>query len=245
MTIQQLPRPEVIWHDVECGAYRADLGLWSRLAAEYGNPILDVGAGTGRVTLELARRGHAVTALDHDSVLVEELTRRTRTLRVSTVVADARQFSLEERFALIVVPMQTVQLLGGDRGRQAFLRCAAGQLARGGLLALALTEEFDLYRPGGDQPELPPDVRRVGATLYSSRPTAVRQEGGAVWLERRRETIGPGGRAWAGDDRVRLDRLSAERLEREARRAGLRPLGRTKVPATADHVGSIVVMLRA
>ena len=56
--------PAVAWHDVECGGYRADLPLWLELAAAAGGPVLDVGAGTGRVALELARAGHDVTALD-------------------------------------------------------------------------------------------------------------------------------------------------------------------------------------
>ena len=58
--------PAVIWHDVECGAYDADLALWRELAAAAGGPILDVGAGTGRVALDLARHGHEVVALDSD-----------------------------------------------------------------------------------------------------------------------------------------------------------------------------------
>ena len=40
----------VIWHDLECGAYAEDLPLWRALAAEHGDPVLDVGAGTGRVS---------------------------------------------------------------------------------------------------------------------------------------------------------------------------------------------------
>ena len=54
----------VRWHDLECGGYDVDLPLWRELAAEAGGPVLDVGAGTGRVALDLARRGVAVTALD-------------------------------------------------------------------------------------------------------------------------------------------------------------------------------------
>jgi len=34
-----------IWHDIECGAYTADLPLWEELAG--GGRVLDVGAGTG------------------------------------------------------------------------------------------------------------------------------------------------------------------------------------------------------
>src|SRR5437588_9859628 len=99
----------VIWHDLECGAYDTDLPLWRGLAAEHGDPVLDVGAGTGRVTLDLARHGHCVTALDQDPALLSELERRAAGAAVSTVCADAREFALDERFRTVIVPMQTVQ----------------------------------------------------------------------------------------------------------------------------------------
>ena len=62
------PPAEVVWHDLECGSYRADLPLWRDLAERHGDPILDVGAGTGRVSLDLAQAGHRVTALDLEDV---------------------------------------------------------------------------------------------------------------------------------------------------------------------------------
>ena len=54
---------EVVWHELECGSYRADLPLWRELADQMASSegsarVLDVGAGTGRVALELARAGH-------------------------------------------------------------------------------------------------------------------------------------------------------------------------------------------
>ena len=55
-----------VWHDVECGGYRADLEFWRELAE---GAILDVGAGTGRIALRLAEEGHDVTALDLDGDL--------------------------------------------------------------------------------------------------------------------------------------------------------------------------------
>src|SRR4051794_40089314 len=50
---------DALWHDLECGAYREDLALWHTLAGVTGGPVLDVGAGTGRVSLDLAARGVA------------------------------------------------------------------------------------------------------------------------------------------------------------------------------------------
>ena len=84
----------------------------------------------------------------------------------------------------------------------------------------------------------------LGGIVYSSQPTAVRVDGPGFVLERRRETIdGAGGRR-VEQDVLRIDRLSAIELEREAGEVGLHPAGRIEIPPTADHVGSVVVMLR-
>src|SRR5262249_55065568 len=84
---------EVVWHDLECGSYRADLPLWRELAERSGRQgILEVGAGTGRVALELSGAGHRVTALDHDPHLLCALRERARGGDIETVCADARTF---------------------------------------------------------------------------------------------------------------------------------------------------------
>jgi SAM-dependent methyltransferase len=245
----------VIWHDIECGRYTADLPLWRRLAAEHPGGVLEIGAGTGRVALDLASRGHRVVALDRDRVLLNELTRRARLLargrsqpvEVVTTQADAQAFELDREFALIAVPMQTIQLLGGAAGRAAFLARAARHLQPGGRLAVALTEHFDLYdSDGAGRDRLPlPDVREVSGTVYRSQPTAVRREGEKVALERRRERLRPDRSRRVQSDRLTLDLISPARLEREARQVGLRPAGRVNIAPTPDHVGSVVVMFDA
>ena len=111
----------VVWHDLECGAYTADLDLWRELAGAGPPPgrVLDVGAGTGRVALDLAARGHTVTAIDLDTQLLAALRERARDAgaNVEAVHANARAFELARRdHALCLMPMQTIQLLP-DRGR--------------------------------------------------------------------------------------------------------------------------------
>jgi SAM-dependent methyltransferase len=235
----------VIWHDVECGAYVEDVSLWRSLATEHGDPILDVGAGTGRVALDLARRGHRVTALDHDPVLVAELARRGRGLDVTPVVADARNFELEQRFALCIVPMQTIQLLGGEQGRRAFLRCARRHLQADGKVAVAVAAMLELFELGDDGIGPLPDIREIDGVVYCSQPTAIRADREGFVLERRRERVSVSGERSVADDMIRLDRLGSAQLESEALAVGLRPAGRRAVAATADYVGSDVVMLRA
>ena len=232
----------IIWHDLECGRYEADLPFWRTLAAERRGPILDVGAGTGRVTLDLARAGHEVTALDIDAELLQELGRRAEQLPVATVAADARDFRLEDRFDLILVPMQTIQLLGGAEGRREFLRCARQHLRPGGRLAVALADQLEEFEVVDGGPTPLPDVCELGGVVYSSAPTAVRPVGDGFVLERRRETVTPTGELHREEDRIRLDALDPEQLEQEGRAAGLRVLPRSEIAPTPDYVVSVVVM---
>jgi SAM-dependent methyltransferase len=245
----------VIWHDVECGSYAEDLPLWRSLAAEFGDPVLDIGAGTGRVALDLARSGYRVTALDRDPDLLGALERRLGRIGqlfppssqapVSTVIADARNFDLGERFPLAIVPMQTIQLLGGIEGRAAFLRCAHEHLTPGSVLAVAIAEVLELYEVVDDMAMPLPDVRECDGTVYSSQPIAVRADRNGFVLERRRETVTPSGERSVEGNLIRLDRVTATRLEREGAAAGFTAAGREHVPATDDYSGSEVVMLRA
>jgi len=240
-----LAMTHVIWHEVECGSYYEDLVLWRELAQTELGPVLDAGAGSGRVALDLARLGHDVVALDRDPVLLAELLRRAGQLAVQTVVSDARSFELpSRRFGLILAPMQLVQLLGGADGRGAFLRAAAAHLQAGGLVACAVSESMDAF--DADDVLLPlPDVAVLDGVRYSSQPIAVRDEGGRVAIERVREiTVGDGRRSAAGDI-IYLDRVDVETIEAEGRAAGLVPATPRVVEQTEDHVGSTVVMLRA
>jgi SAM-dependent methyltransferase len=237
-------RLDALWHYLECGAYEQDLPLWRALAAETGGAVLDVGAGTGRVSVELASRGVAVVALDADAALLEALDDRAAGLPVETVVADARDFALSRRFSLVLVPMQTLQLLGGRSGRAAFLRCALDHLHPGGLLAAALADAMDCFDEEHDMPP-PPDECEVAGVRYASRLLAVVEEDGRAAIHRRREIVGPGDRHESADAVVRLDRVTAREVADEAAELGFLVEPVRYVPETEEYLGSTVVILRA
>lgn len=230
-----------IWHDVECGAYGADLPLWEELAAAaHGGPVLDLGCGTGRVALHLARRGHEVIGLDVDPELISVLQVRAEGLPLATIHADARDFRLDRQVGLALAPMQTLQLLDDAEDRLACLRCVSAHLPPGGLLAAAILEEMP---EADDSPPPLPDVREVDGWVYSSLAVEAAVGSGEIYIKRIRQTVSPAGELSAQPNEVRITTFPASQLEEEAAAAGLLPHSRRPIPPTDIHVGSTVVVL--
>ena len=231
----------VIWHDVEHGSYDADLPLWRQLAGATGGPILDLGAGTGRVSVDLAAQGHDVVALDSDPELLAELSEREPS--VSTVHADAREFSVDAQFPLVIAPMSLVQILGGHRGRVAMLRRVHAHLAPEGLFAAPISDPTDAVPEELIPPPLPDILERDG-WVFSSQPLTMYEQDGCVIIERRRQAVSPGGDMQEEDVQIEVGVVSVEQFEAEAREVGLTPVARKTVPETLDHIGSTVVLCR-
>lgn len=149
-----------------------DLGLWRAAAARLGGPILDVGCATGRVTLALAREGHEVWAMDSSQAMLDELEVRLAggadhdtAERVHTVCARMQEFTLGRRFAVVIVAMNTMQLLLTPADRVAALRRFAQHLAPGGevLLDVARLDSADVRAAMGTQIPIAAHRRENGA----------------------------------------------------------------------------------
>jgi SAM-dependent methyltransferase len=253
----QAPPTEVIWHEVECGRYRADLPLWRELAtaaAPKGGRarVLDLGAGIGRVTLDLAAAGHSVTAVDISPALLDELASRAGALPVRTAVSDIRELALEERdFDLCLIPMQTIQLLRGAEERRAALAGAAEHVRPGALLASAIVTAVEPFDALDGQLGPSPDRLARGEHVYFSRPLSVRVLEETIRIERERVVLpgdGSSGARWREQgerDVVELAVVTEEGLWREGAAAGLRSEPTRVIAETEEHTASEVVVLRA
>lgn len=102
-------RPE-LYDAVTAPAFQGDVAWYRRKALDSGGPVLELGAGTGRVTLPIAEAGVRIVALDASEAMLEalrsKLSLRPREIRdlVRPVLGDMRAFELPERFALIIAP---------------------------------------------------------------------------------------------------------------------------------------------
>jgi S-adenosylmethionine-dependent methyltransferase len=111
--------------------------------------ILEVGAATGRYTLELARRGYTVTAVDLSAGLLEESQKRVAdeglVRQVRFVVADARDLSqvAEKEFDAVLL-MGPLYHLIVEADRKFVLQQVYDRLSAGGIIFSALLSRFGL-----------------------------------------------------------------------------------------------------
>jgi SAM-dependent methyltransferase len=246
---------EVIWHDLECGGYRADLPLWRELAGSQASQdraatVLDIGAGTGRVALELAGAGHRLTALDHSPRLLGALSDRARQagVKIETALADARRFELAHQgFDLCLVPMQTLQLLRGATERRALFAAARTHLRPGGLLACAIVTDVDPFDSRAGELGPSPERATIAGGTYLSRAVRLQCLDRFIRIERERLVMPADTRERvpAEIDVIELERLDELELWAEGRAEDLLPEPTLTIAETDEHSGSEVVILRA
>lgn len=125
--------------------YRDDLAFYRGLAEDLGGPVLELGAGSGRVTVALARAGFDVTAVEPAPAMrargVARLGAAGVADRVQWLDADARALALDRRFALAIAPFHMLMHLTSLDDQDAVLAAARAHLAAGGAFAT------DVYVP--------------------------------------------------------------------------------------------------
>ena len=114
-----------------------DLPFWLALADREPGPVVEWGAGTGRISVPLAEAGHDVTAIEVSRTMVER--GRGKSSAVEWKVGDMRSVKLEKSFRLAVCAFNSFLCLLSAEDALAFLRNAHEHLEPGGLLDIEVS----------------------------------------------------------------------------------------------------------
>lgn len=132
------------FYDDDYRSYDADLDLILALADECGDPVLELGCGTGRVLVPLAANGHRVTGVDISPALLGVARAKLDAAgsRVRLVQADLRTLDLPDRaFSFAFCTSNTLMHVAEPAGQLQVLAAAHRHLRRQGRLLI------DLFNP--------------------------------------------------------------------------------------------------
>ena len=145
-----IPDFGLLYDSVPLYAARTDVGFYVNEAKAAGGRVLEVGCGTGRILLPIARAGCAITGIDGSKQMLERcrvnLAAEPAAVqsRITLAQHDMRDFNLAEQFTLIIAPFRVVQHLTTIDDQLQFLATVARHLAPQGRLV------FDVFNPRFD-----------------------------------------------------------------------------------------------
>src|SRR6266498_3287432 len=97
------------YYDAEHQDKTDDLLMYRELAAEYGSPIFEVGAGTGRVMFHLAKAGYEVHGIDIEPAMLDRARKQAENVPalkkyLTFTQDDILKYRTDEKYPLVIVP---------------------------------------------------------------------------------------------------------------------------------------------
>ena len=122
---------------------KEDIPFWVREAKSCGGPVLELGCGTGRVTIPVAQAGVPITGVDNSPAMLSKARAGARKLGLAKEMlkfrlGDMRDFRLGQKFPLVIVPYRSFQLLLSVADQRQALENIKRHLAAEGRLIIDL-----------------------------------------------------------------------------------------------------------
>lgn len=128
-------------YDLDYEGFTADLPMYENFARRCELPLLEIGVGTGRVALHLARAGFVIWGIDSSPAMLERARSKadeSLAERLHLVQADMRDFDLGQQFDLVICTGNSFAHLLTTEDQLRCLACVRSHLAEGALFVLHL-----------------------------------------------------------------------------------------------------------
>lgn len=127
------------FYDAIHSGYTGDVGLWLSFAGRTDRPVLEVGTGTGRIAIEMARAGHTVVGIDPSAAMLARARAKNDEfgLDAEFIEGSLTDLALEAgKYGLAIIPADVFLYCENGEEQLAWLRALAAALHFNGLLAI-------------------------------------------------------------------------------------------------------------
>jgi SAM-dependent methyltransferase len=129
---------------------RRDIAFWQRMASAVKGPVLELGCGTGRVALPVAREGATVVGIDRSAPMLARARKRVRRARLQSQVqlvrGDIRHLPFPDKsFPLVMAPYGILQSLLVERDLTKTLEAVSRVLTKKGTFGLELVADLPAW----------------------------------------------------------------------------------------------------
>lgn len=134
-------------------ASKDDINFYRELALKHGRKVLELGVGTGRVAIELAKANVTVLGIDNSEFMLDVARQKLKgenasvRKRIKLKFGDMRNFELKETFPFIYIASSTFEHCITEEDQEKCLTSAYDALKKKGILA------FDISQPSREKPE--------------------------------------------------------------------------------------------
>lgn len=152
---------------------RRDVTFWQRLAAAAGGPVLELGCGTGRITVPVARRGTRVIGIDRSVPMLERAARKLRRAKLTSdallVRGDIRHLPFRPaHFPLVMAPYGILQSLTREQDLTATLASVARVMPKGARFGIDLVPELPRWSEYAARKTMSGRMGRTAVSLVES-----------------------------------------------------------------------------
>jgi SAM-dependent methyltransferase len=179
-------------YDAKYKEFKADLPFYFRQVRKYGEPVLELACGTGRIAIPLAESGYKVTGLDVSEAMLSEARRKANAggVQIEWIHADCRRFDLNRKFRTILFPFTALAHLLDLESVEGCFACVRRHLTEHGAFILDyfnprldyLLRDPEKRYPAAEYPH--PDGKGQVVITENNRYDAVHQINHVKWYYR-------------------------------------------------------------
>jgi len=131
------------YYDLEHEDFSEDIPFYLAQIERFGEPVLELACGTGRITIPIAQKGIQISGLDISEAMLGRARQKAadQGVDVEWIKADCRTFKLAERFKLIIYPFNSIGHLHDLESIEACFTRVRNHLAEGGRFII------DIFNP--------------------------------------------------------------------------------------------------